>query len=219
MNIWDKIYNYTIFNGLDKNEIKALTFCFKSKVRKYEKNEVIVNKGERFDNIVLIISGQAKVVNYMQNGNVNMNSKLNVGDIFGAIELFSNSGQYLSNVIASKKTEAILFNKYIVNSVCENNCFRHKKFLQNLTSLVAQEYIKKQQIIDILSARSTKEKVLLLLKSFAKEQNVKYIEIPLSRQEMADFLAVDRSALSLTLSKMKKDGIIDFEKNHFVIKS
>ena len=89
MNIWDKIYNYTIFNGLDKNEIKALTFCFKSKVRKYEKNEVIVNKGERFDNIVLIISGQAKVVNYMQNGNVNMNSKLNVGDIFGAIELFT----------------------------------------------------------------------------------------------------------------------------------
>ena len=85
--------------------------------------------------------------------------------------------------------------------------------------LVAEKYIKKQQIIDILSARSTKEKVLLLLKSFAKEQNVKYIEIPLSRQEMADFLAVDRSALSLTLSKMKKDGIIDFEKNHFVIKS
>ena len=82
---------------------------------------------------------------------------------------------------------------------------------------MANNLQKKLQTINILSKRSTREKVLLLLKYLAKEQNTKYIMLPYSRQEMADFLAVDRSALSLTLSKMKKDKQIDFEKNKFVL--
>ena len=82
---------------------------------------------------------------------------------------------------------------------------------------MANNLQKKQQTINILSKRSTREKVLLLLKYLAKEQNTKYIMLPYSRQEMADFLAVDRSALSLTLSKMKKDKQIDFEKNKFAL--
>lgn len=217
MNIWDKICDFDIFKGLDKNDIKALTFCFKSKVQTYEKNDIIANNMDRFDNLILIVQGQASVVTYMQNGNTNLQEKLTNGSIYGDVELFSKSSSYNTTIVANKKTEVMFLNKYIVNTPCENNCYRHKIFLNNLVSHMADMLKKKQQIINILSERSTKEKVLLLLKSLEKEQNTKYILLPYSRQEMADFLAVDRSALSLTLSKMKKDKLIDFDKNKFVL--
>ena len=194
MNIWDKICDFDIFKGLDKNDIKALTFCFKSRVQTYEKNDIIAN-----------------------NGNTNLQEKLTNGSIYGDVELFSKSSSYNTTIVANKKTEVMFLNKYIVNTPCENNCYRHKIFLNNLVSHMANMLQKKQQTINILSERSTKEKVLLLLKSLEKEQNTKYILLPYSRQEMADFLAVDRSALSLTLSKMKKDKLIDFDKNKFVL--
>lgn len=217
MNVWDKICDFDIFKGLDKNDIKALTFCFKSRVQTYEKNDVIANSMDRFDNLILIVQGQANIVSYMQNGNTNLQDKLTAGSIYGDVELFSKSGTYNSTIVANKKTEVMFLNKYIVNIPCENNCYRHKTFLDNLVMHMANSLQKKQQTINILSKRSTKEKVLLLLKYLAKEQNTRYILLPYSRQEMADFLAVDRSALSLTLSKMKKDKQIDFEKNKFVL--
>lgn len=217
MNIWDKVCDFNIFKGLDKNDIKALTFCFKSKVQVFEKNDIIANNMDRFENLILIVQGQANIVSYMENGNTNLQDKLTTGSIYGDIELFSKSATYNATIVANRKTEVMFLNKYIVNTPCENNCYRHKTFLNNLIIHMANNLQKKQQTINILSKRSTREKVLLLLKYLAKEQNTKYIMLPYSRQEMADFLAVDRSALSLTLSKMKKDKQIDFEKNKFVL--
>ena len=65
---------------------------------------------------------------------------------------------------------------------------------------------------------STKDKILAYLQYISKQANSKYFDIPFNRQEMADYLSVDRSALSFELSKLKKQGIIDFTKNHFMLK-
>ncbi len=217
MEIWNKIRDFDIFEGLSENDIKALTFCFKAKLRTYTKNEIIANYSDRFDNLILIVQGQANAVSYTSDGKTNLQEKLQDGELYGEVELFSKSSTYNATIVANKKTEVILFNKYIVGTCCENNCFRHKKFLDNLILKLTNKLNQKQEIINIKSQRSTKGKVIALLKYLSKKQNSKYILLPFSRQEMADFLAVDRSALSILLAKMKKEKLIDYEKNKFVL--
>ena len=147
MNIWDKVCDFNIFKGLDKNDIKALTFCFKSKVQVFEKNDIIANNMDRFENLILIVQGQANIVSYMENGNTNLQDKLTTGSIYGDIELFSKSATYNATIVATRKTEVMFLNKYIVNTPCENNCYRHKNFLNNLIIHMANNLQKKQQTI------------------------------------------------------------------------
>ena len=102
-----------------------------------------------------------------------------------------------------------------VMHVCPNACPCHQQVIQNLVYLLARKNVALSEKIQHISKRSTREKLLAYLADEIKKTGRKHFQIPFSRQELADYLCVDRSAMSAELGKLKREGIIEFRKNEF----
>lgn len=218
MEIWQELAKSEVFYSIDEQSIKALNFCFKSRLRFIEKNEIIVNAGDSNDYCIFVLNGKLKSVNYDYFGAESIITTYSKGEIFGLNEAYTNSETYQNSLVATEKSTIILFNRYRFIKPCENNCHRHKQLLKNITNLIVKSNLEMIEKINILQKRTIREKVLAYLHNVSKKEDSKYFDIPFNRQELANYLAIDRSALSIELAKMKKDGLIDFNKNHFNLK-
>lgn len=98
---------------------------------------------------------------------------------------------------------------------CGKGCEFHNKLVGNLLQVVAEKNMILNQKIEIISKRTTREKLMTFLLSEAKKKNAGEFEIPYNRQELADYLGVDRSALSAEIARMRRDGLIESEKSRF----
>jgi len=99
---------------------------------------------------------------------------------------------------------------------CPNSCAYHTKLIENMLELIANKNLQLQSRMEIISLKAVRAKVMRYLESFVPKQG-RNITIPFNREEMADFLCVERSALSHELSKMKRDGLIEYKKNKFFL--
>lgn len=217
MEIWKDLSKSKLFNGLDEASIKALNFCFKSRLKFVNKNEIIVSAGEKNEYCVYILKGSAKGVLYDEKGTESILEEYKTGDIYGLTEAYAKCEEYTNTLVAKEKSTIILFNRYRFIHPCENRCPRHTILVKHLSQILAQNNINLYNKISILSKRTIRDKILAYL-NLININNEPYFDIPLNRQELANFLAVDRSALSKELSNLKQEGIIDFNKNHFSIK-
>lgn len=215
MEIWKELSKSEVFQNISEQDIKALNFCFKSRLKILEKNEIILNEGDKNEYCVIVLSGKLKTVNYDYFGIENIIRTYNEGEIFGLTEAYMNLDSYSNSLVASEKSKVILFNRFRFIKPCENRCIRHNQLIKNITKIIVSDNLELSVKNNILSKRTTREKVLSYLQHISKQQNSKYFDIPFNRNELASYLAVDRSALSIELSKMKKDGLIDYTKNHF----
>lgn len=218
MEIWQEMAKSKIFEGLDEDSIKALNFCFKSRLKFINKNEIILSEADKNDYCVFILSGKAKSVSINNNGVETIINIYNKGDLFGLTEAYGNSPHYKSTLIATEKSTVVFFNRYRFVYHCENRCLRHRTLEKNLHRQLANDNLELNNKILIISKRTIREKILTYLNLIKERTNSSYFDIPLNRQELANYLAVDRSALSIELSKMKKEDLIDFNKNHFNLK-
>jgi len=101
--------------------------------------------------------------------------------------------------------------------ICPNSCFFHTKLIENMLRLIADKNLQIQSRMEIVGLKSVRAKVTRYLESFKPKQGQGFA-IPFNREELADFLCVERSALSHELARMKKDGLIEYRKNEFVMK-
>ena len=123
------------------------------------------------------------------------------------------------NVIAREDTTVIFFNVERVITVCPSSCTFHTRLIHNLLSVLAQKNLNMFEKINHITQRTTREKLLSYFLTQAVRHNSNEFSISFNRQQLADYLAVERSAMSAELSKMKSDNIIDYHKNHFILKT
>lgn len=218
MEILKKMQNSKIFENIGENDIKALHFCFKTRVLEVKKGEVLVDEDSPFESIVLVLDGHLRTVITDYYGNNSILAEYFTGDAVGIEEAYSGATLAQYTLIAMENTQVLLMNKFRVINPCANMCPRHTQLQNNLVKIISQKNIELMQKFNHITKHSTKDKVLAYLQYISKKQNSRYFDIPFNRQELADYLSVDRSALSFELSKMKKQGILDFNKNHFMLK-
>ena len=218
MEIWQEIAKSKIFEGLDESSIKALNFCFKSRLKFIQKNEIIVSEADKNEYCIFILDGKAKSVNINENGVETIINVYNKGELFGLTEAYAGSPHYKTTLIATEKSTVVFFNRYRFVCPCENRCLRHRILEKNLHKQLATDNLELNNKIFVITKRTIREKILAYLKLIQEKSKANYFDIPLNRQELANYLAVDRSALSIELSKMRKENIIDFTKNHFSLK-
>lgn len=218
MKFVDKMKTSKIFEGITENDLKAFTYCFKTKVLTFEKNSVVLNEGEPLENVFLILGGHLRSILTDYFGNTSIIADHFSGDVVGIEEAFGSIETANYTLIALEDTEILQMNKHRVVKPCENQCPRHITLQNNLVKIVCRRNLDLLEKFNHITKHSTREKVLAYLMSVSKKNNSSYFDIPFNRQELADYLSVERSALSFELSKMKKDGIIDFTKNHFRLK-
>ena len=193
----------SLFKGIDPAEIEKLLNCLKSHEKTYQKNETIIRQGDIIHEIGLVLDGQAHIYH---------------------IEFFLESyacalqQEIDLNVVATEITTILFLDiSHLIRS-CQHSCSFHHKIIQNLLSIVSNKNVLLTQKIQHLTRRTTQEKILSYLNSQALKNNSLTFEIPFNRQQLADYLAVERSALSSELSKLQKNGIIAYKKNTFQLK-
>lgn len=166
----------------------------------------------------MVIQGNVSIEKADYWGNRHIMTYVSAGEIFGEAYACSNDKTSNVEVVAADKCIVAFLDTYKVMTVCSSSCQFHSNLIHNLIYMLADRCVVMNEKITHLSKRSTKEKVLSYLSARAAKCGSDEFDIPFNRQQLADYLSVDRSAMSAELSRMKKNGEIDFMKNHFIIK-
>jgi CRP-like cAMP-binding protein len=208
-----------LFEGILEKDVLPLLSCLTFKEREYSPGETILAEGDRVDSVGLIISGRAHISMNDFWGNRSIVADLSPGDIFGEVYALS-GGTSLSGVevVAYQPSEILFLNFKRMITVCSSACDYHNRLISNLLKIIGEKNLMITEKMRCLTKRSTREKLLSYFSLESKKQGNNQITIPFNRQELADYLSIDRSAMSSELSRMKDEGIIEYKKNSFILK-
>jgi len=228
LNYIDVLVQNNLFKGINKEDLTSMLSCLEFKVKKFLKGRQIFSAGEvRKEGFPLgiIVEGQVELEHTDYWGYHSIIETITEGQTFAEAVACSGMTIFPLSIRASENTVILFGNYKKMTTTCKNACHHHTQLVQNMIQVLAYKNFLLTQKIDHLSRRTTREKIISYLSGVAlregcpsdKGTNAFTFDIPYDRQQLADFLAVERSALSSTLSKLKKDGIIDFTKNHFTL--
>lgn len=209
------LQNCPLFSGVDAAETEAMLGCLNARKVEADKDTYIFREGDPADFVGVVLSGAVRVVRTDFYGNQSILGQVEPGGVFG--EAFSCAGaQALPvSVVVAQPTSVLLLDLKRVLHVCPRGCTFHGRMITNLVQALAQKNFHLNQRLDIASRRTTRDKLLAYLTDQAKRQNNAEFTIPFDRQTLADYLGVERSAMSAELSKLQKDGILETRKNWF----
>ncbi len=206
-----------IFAGVEEEEILTLLNCLQAKLDTYKKGDYVFRQGEHLDNIMVLLEGSLHVQRDDYWGNRSIISRIDVGDMFGEAYAAPDSGAILNDVIAIEDSVVLFLDVHRIMTVCSSACRFHALVVQNLFFAITEKNRKLVLKLGHMSKRSTREKLISYLSEEAKRQNSGTFTIPFNRQQLADFLSVDRSAMSNELCKMRDEGLLSFERNIFTL--
>lgn len=204
-----------LFRGIDSNNIKSVLKCLNSKEKNYSKNEYIYYCGDHIKMIGIVMSGKVQIMKEDVWGNNVILAELGEGMLFGEAFVLSGISKIPLSVKACENTTALFIDKDKVMTPCSSACDFHMDISKNLIKILASKNVFLTERLEHISKRTLKDKVLSYLSSEASKSGSLIFEIPFNRQELADYLSSDRSALSAVLSNLKSEGIIDYHKNKF----
>ena len=206
-----------LFAGADEKEIAAMLDCLQARICIYKKGEYVLRQGEHINYITVVIEGSLHIQNNDYWGNNSIISTVSPGEVFVEAYAVPGSGAIPNDVVAVEDSAVIFFDVKKLLTVCSSGCKFHTMVIQNLFFTLSEKNRKLVQKLSHMSKRSTKEKLLSFLSEEAKRQNSRSFAISFNRQQLADYLSVDRSAMSNELCKMRDEGLITFEKNRFTL--
>ncbi len=212
---WPAIREAVLFKGIKEEDLHSLLPCISGQKKSYPKDALIYRAGENISNVGLLLSGSAQIERYDYWGGRSIVAAILPGDIFGESYAASPRGTMSVNVRASQPSSVLFLEVGKVLHMCQSTCQFHASLIDNLVSLLASRNIRLNEKLTYVTQHTLRDKLLVYLSSEALKQGNSYFDIPFNRQQLADFLNADRSALSNELSKMKAEGILDYQKNHF----
>lgn len=211
-----QIKNSAIFYSMNEKEIKELLKCFKAQILSFSKGDLIIRQGDNVSKIYLILKGSVNIEKDTYWANRMIISRLCTNDSIALSQVALNFESPIDAVVL-EEAEVLVLNYEKCTSMCQNACTRHKILINNLFSIISKENINLIEKIENISQKSIKDKILTFLSNEARKNKTNSFSILFNRQELADYLNIDRSAMCFELSKLKKAGLIDFEKNKFVL--
>ena len=204
-----------LFAAVSEEEISSMLSCLNARLRTYKKGEYVLRQGEHLDDITVLVDGELHIQRDDYWGNRAIVDRIAVGEMFGEAYIAPESGALLNDVIAVEDSTVMFFDVKRIITVCSSACRFHSIVVQNLFFAISEKNRKLVQKLGYISKRSTREKLMSYLSEEAKRNNSSSFIIPFNRQQLADFLSVDRSAMSNELCKMRDEGLLEFNKNAF----
>lgn len=205
----------SFFFGLSDEEIISVLHCVEASVIKKTRDSYIICAGDSTEVCGLVLNGSALIIQEDLWGHRNILSRCESGDLFGE-PYAANPGSVLNvSVIAEKECEILMLNVKRLLITCPTACEHHRKLIRNLVSVLAKKILVFNDKITHVSKRTTREKLLSYLSSESIRHGSLIFDIPFDRQQLADFLCVERAAMSVEISKLQKEGYLITNRNHF----
>lgn len=204
-----------LFASMSEQDIQTMLSCLSARVKFYQKDEYIWQTGDDIEQVGLLLSGEVLIIKDDLHGNRSILSNVQPGDMFG--EAFSCAGLSVLpvSVLSISKCSVMLIDYKRIINTCSNTCVFHMRLIENMLRILAEKNISLTKKIQYMSQRTTRGKLLSYLLDVATRSQSKIFTIPFNRQELADYLGVDRSAMSSELGKLRNEGVLDFDKNNF----
>ena len=213
--IFATIQSNPLFEGVAFSDFERMAGCLSAKTAVYQKGSVILLSGDATDFVGFVLSGGVQIIKEDRSGRAAILASLGVSELFGEVFACAGISQSPVTVLASEEAEILLMDYKRFITSCPSACSCHARLIENMLKLIARKSLALNQKIDILSSRSTREKLLCFFD--AHRGAAKKFTIPYNREELAQYLCVDRSAMSNELCKMRNEGLIRFQKNSFEI--
>ncbi len=209
-----------LFYNVKEAELEPVLSCLNGQVKVYEKGEYISLAYEEVKNVGLILQGTVQMIQEDVWGRRTLLMLNHKDELFGETFICGDHALPTVSFYASTHVEVLFMPIHRVMHTCTNACEFHHRITENLTRMIANKNEQLIRKIEILSQKTLRDKISVYLSIEAKTSQSDYFELESGRLEMADYLCADRSALTRELNMMKKDGLIDFDKNTFrIIKS
>lgn len=204
-----------LFFDVSDDNIIAMLGCLKSRIDIFDKNYTIFSEESPAKYIGIVLSGSVQITRTDYYGNRSILGNLCEGELFAEAFACMQMTSMPVSVIANERSEIMFIDCNHILHTCQNSCPFHQQLIYNLVKVLAAKTVMFQQKIEITSKRTTREKLLTYLTICAKKNNKNSFKIPFTRQELADYLEVDRSGLSAEISKLRKEGILECKRNYF----
>lgn len=209
--------NTQLFRGIDSSDISPLLSCLGAIERKFKKGDIILTEGEPTDQMGVVLSGMALIEYCDVWGNHSILGNAAPGAVFAESYACIPGEPLQISVLASEDTSVLFLNVGKVLTTCTNSCEFHTKLIRNLLTVCANKSLELSRRILHSTSKSIRGRLMSYFSECIKKSGSYSFEIPYNREQLASYLGVDRSAMSNELSKMKKEGLIQYRKNHFTI--
>lgn len=213
----EELQKLSLFYGMTEEEIHKLIECSHSMIREYKAKEMVMEKGRKITHFGVVLEGRLQMVLDDYSGNRDVFLTIEPAQLFGEVFAFAGMAELPADIEAIEKSRVLFLDYSRIRNVCRHSCTFHSNLLSNLLKIVAQNNLALNEKIEIMSKRTTKEKIMAFLIKEAKRQGTASFEIEMDRQTMADYLGVERSAMSAEIGKLRKEGRIQAEKRRFTI--
>ena len=209
--------NTLLFRGAFPDEIKSMLSCLHAEVRSYPRGAVIHCVGDVISSLGLVLSGAVSVENNDIWGNRSILDHAGPGQVFAETYACVPGAPLMVSVVAAEPSEILFLDINHVLHVCSNTCGFHSRLIRNLLSLASEKNLNLSRRIFHTSSKSIRGRLLSYLSFHAAQRGSLEFDIPFNRQQLADYLSVDRSALSNELSKMQREGLLLVNRSHFTL--
>ena len=206
-----------LFFGIREEDLLRMLVCLGARVEYFDKKYTVFSEGSPAKYIGIVLSGSVQIVQVDYYGYRSILSELSPSEVFAEAFACAETASLPISAVMNEPGEVMLIDCSHILHTCSNNCGFHQTLIFNLMKDLALKAILFHQRVEITSKRTTREKLLAYLNVQGQKAGRNSFEIPFDRQELADFLAVDRSGLSVEIGKLKKEGIIEVEKNRFTL--
>ena len=211
------IQQSSLFQGVTDQELAAILNCLSACKASFDKGALILCSGETVSSIYMVLSGSVHLIKEDHWGNRHILSKICPGQIF-AESFACAQGQPLTvSAVAAERTTVLQLDIHPILHTCSSACPFHTRIVRNLVKIMAQKNLAFNEKITHLAQHTTREKLLSYLSAEAERQGCTTFTIMFNRQQLADYLSIDRSAMWRELCKLRDAGLLQFEKNHFTL--
>ena len=216
-NYFDLLLSTPLFSGIGKEELNSMLKCLSPKLLTVPKGEPVFLEGDDAGFVGVVLEGSVQIVRDDFYGNRSVFAHAEQGDIFAEAFACANLDSMPVSGFALKNSKVLLLSCKKMLTVCSSACLFHNQLVKNLLKVVAQKNLGLNSKIQFMSQKTTKEKLMAYLLDQAKKAGSTDFNIPFDRQALADYLGVERSAMSTELNKLRKAGVLDCKGAQFRI--
>lgn len=203
-----------LFVGFTSKECNQFIEFAKPTTKKLNKEEVLCDEGAVVDGFGILMSGRLKGAKYRYNGALDLVEIYTKNDIINLEIACTPTRKSPVQLSAMEDSEILLFSHNIIKDTDKHDHKWHK-VQNNIVQILANENVKKMYKIDVLYKKALRERIMVFLRHMEARLERDEFHIRMDREQFAQYLGVNRSALSHELSKMRKEGIIEFKKDYF----
>ena len=208
-----------LFAGIGESDLTATLSCLGAYPRHFEKGEAILLEGEPVRWLGVVLSGAVQIVRMGYDGSRSILSKLGPAELFAEVFACAGMAAMSVDVVAAEKADVLLLSAERILHPCEHPCGFHNQMIYNLMRILATKNLAFHRKTEITAQRTTRGKLLTYLTLEAKQAGSRSFDIPFDRQELADYLGVDRSGLSAEIGKLRREGVLSCTRSHFTLLS